>query len=196
MMRGARAILLLAVAVGLSACVGGWTSVPVKPAKLSGGLVLQPENEWSAIKYGRAQVWTVHGPPLEAVTVVAGLEDGKSIDPPVSYKDEMPLFRASMAASEVAEMVVETLLRAGYGRVELLGVRPESFASRPGFRFDLDLATGNGLEQSGFGAGAIVDGKLYLIAYRAPKLHYFEHYKPAVEKLIDTARIEGAPPRG
>jgi hypothetical protein len=189
MMRSARAILLLAVAVGLSACLG-WTKIPVKPAKLGGGLVLQPENEWSSLKYGKAQTWTVHGPPLEAVTVVAGLEDGESIDRPASYKDEMPLFRASMAASEVAEMVVETLLRAGYGQVELLGVRPGTFAGRPGFRFDLDLATGNGLEQSGFGAGAIVDAKLYLIVYRAPKLHYFEHYKPAVEQLIDSARIE------
>jgi hypothetical protein len=188
MKRSLRVALLLAIAFGLSACVG-WTRIAAKQTKLSGGLVVEPENEWSAIKYGATQTWTVHGPALEAITVVSGLKDGKSMARPVSYKDKMPLFRSSMAASEVAEMTVETLLRMGYGRVELLGVRPETFAGQPGFRFDLDLADEKGLDDSGFAAGAIVSGKLYMIVYRAPKLHYFDQYKPSVEKLIATAQI-------
>jgi len=184
----ARIALLAVCALTLSACQA-WTHVMAAPKNLSGGLRLHPENEWSARKYGSAQTWTVHGPAIEAVTIVSGLKDGKSIARPESYKDEMPLFRSAMAASEVAEVTVETLLRMGYGKVELLGVRPDTFAGRPGFRFDLALTDGNGLEKSGFGAGAIVDGKLYMIVYRAPKLHYFEKYRPVVEKLIASAEI-------
>ena len=184
-----RVVLLIAIGVGSSACVA-WSKVPAKETKLGGGLVVQPENEWSAMKFGAAQTWTVHGPAIEAITVVSGLKDGKPIGRPANYKDKMPVFHSSMAASEVAEMMVETLLRQGYGKVELLGVRPETFAGSAGFRFDLDLASGNGLASSGFGAGAIANGKLYLIVYRAPKLHYFEQWKPAVEKLIASARIQ------
>ncbi len=189
MKQSLRVILLLSIGLGLSACVA-WAKVPAKETKLSGGLVVTPENEWSAMKFGATQTWTVHGPAIEAITVVSGLADGKPIGRPANYKDKMPLFRSAMAASEVAEMLVETLLRQGYGKVELLGVRPETFAGSPGFRFDLDLAAANGLAISGFGAGAIVNGKLYLVVYRAPKLHYFERYKPAAEKLIASARVQ------
>jgi len=181
-------VCLLATTMTLSACVA-WSRVPAKQTKLSGGLVLHPENEWSAMKYGAAQTWTVHGPQIEAITVVSGLKDGKSIAQPVNYKDKMPLFRSAMSASEVAELMVETLLRMGYGKVDLLGVRPETFAGRPGFRFDLDLVAANGLSASGLGAGVIANGKLYLIVYRAPKLHYFDKYKTAVEKLVASAQI-------
>jgi hypothetical protein len=187
MRRRLRILCVLALAAALSSCAA-WTLVTPKPTKLSGGLVLTPENEWSAAKYGVTQTWTVHGPELEAISVVSGLADGKSMVP-AGYKEKMPLFRSGMAASEVAEMTVETLLRMGYGRVDLLGVRPESFAGHPGFRFDLDLTSARGLDGSGFGAGAIVNGKLYMIVYRAPKLHYFERYKPAAEKLIASAQI-------
>jgi hypothetical protein len=189
MKQSLRVILLIAIAAGISGCVA-WAKVPAKEIKLSGGLVVRPENEWSAMKFGATQTWTVHGPTIEAITVVSGLKDGKPIGKPANYKDKMPLFRSSMAASEVAEMTVETLLRQGYGKVELLGVRPETFGGNSGFRFDLDLASASGLAKSGFGAGAVVNGKLYLIVYRAPKLHYFELYKPAVEKLIASARIQ------
>jgi hypothetical protein len=183
-----RIALAAGIAIGLVGCVG-WTKVPAKQTKLAGGLSVTPENEWSSSKYGSTYTWTVHGPSLEAITVVSGLADGKSMARPANYKDKMPLFRSSMAASEVAELAVESLLRIGYGRVELLGVQPETFAGRPGFRFELELADERGLEKSGFGAGAVVDGKLYLVLYRAPKLYYFDKYKPGVEKLIATAQL-------
>jgi len=189
MMLSVRLPVLLLCGFSLSACVA-WTTVEAKPTKLSGGLRLVPENKWSAMKYGAAQTWTVHGPAIEAITVVSGLQDGKSLAKPANYKDKMPLFRSGMAASEVAELTVESLLRIGYGKVELLGVRPEPFAGKPGFRFDLALASSSGLAKSGFGAGAVVDGKLYLIVYRAPTLHYFEKYEPVVEKLIASAQIQ------
>jgi hypothetical protein len=187
--RFASLLLLLALALELTACVA-WRLVPAKQTKLAGGLVVHPENEWSTLKYGAAHTWTVHGPALEAISVVSGLADGKSIARPLNHREKMPVFRSSMAASEVAEMMIETLLRMGYGRAELLGIRPETFAGRPGFRFELALADQRGLEKSGFGAGAIVDGKLYMIVYRAATLHFFDHYKPSVEKLIATAQIE------
>jgi hypothetical protein len=179
---------LLALLLPLSACTT-WTHVKPKPQKLSGGLSVTPESEWSSIKTGATHTWTVHGPDLEAITVVSGLKDGKPLLPPVARKEKMPLFRSSMAAPEIAQLVVETLLRRGYGDVELGAVKPETFAGRAGFRFELDLTAANGLEKSGFGVGAIVDSKLYMLVYRAPKLYYFEAYRPAVESLISSAGV-------
>lgn len=189
MNRHSLAMVLLAAVVPLAGCVG-WTSIPAKERKLASGYYVTPQIEWSAFKQGNVETWTVHGPPIEAVLVASALADGKPLLKPVGYKEKMPLFRSAMAASEVAEMVVETLLRGGYGSVELLGVRPQPFGGKPGFRFDLRLVASNGLELSGLGAGAIVGGKLYLIVYRAPKLHYFDTYEPTVEKLIASARFE------
>jgi hypothetical protein len=182
--------VLACCVVALSGCAASWKHVMAGPAKLPGGLTLQPENDWSAWKYGAVQTWTVHGPSLEAVTIVSGLKDGKSIARPASYKDKMPLFRSGMAASEIAELTVETLLRTGYGKVEIVGVQPDTFAGTPGFRFGMTLVDSNGLEKLGFGTGAVVDGKLYMILYCAPNLHYFDKYKPAVEQLIASARID------
>jgi hypothetical protein len=159
-----------------------------KPQQM-GALTLQPENDWSSLKAGAVRTWTVHGPQLEAITILGGLADGKPLERPANYKEKMPLFRSAMTGSEVAELTVESLQRMGYGSVELRSVSPESFGGVPGFRFDLDLVDASGLNGAGIGAGAILKGKLYLIVYRAPTEHYFATYKPAVERLIETAQL-------
>ena len=45
---------------------------------------------------------------------------------------------------------------------------------------------------SALGAGAVVDGKLYLILFSAPRLHYFAATRPTVERLIASARFAPA----
>lgn len=175
--------------LALPGCAG-WTGVTAaKPQKI-GALTLHPENDWSSAKWGAVRTWTVHGPQLEAITIVSGLADGKPLERPANYKEKMPLFRSGMTGSEVAELTVESLQRMGYGRVELGSVAPETFGGQPGFRFDLDLTDASGLDGAGIGAGAISKGKLYLIVYRAPKEHYFARYKPAVDQLIASAQLK------
>jgi hypothetical protein len=182
----------VAVALALLALSGcaGWTRVAAaKPQKL-GALTLHPQNDWSSAKWGAVRTWTVHGPQLEAITIVSGLADGKPLERPANYKEKMPLFRSGMTGSEVAELTVESLQRMGYGRVELTGMAPETFGGQPGFRFELDLTDAAGLDGSGIGAGAISKGKLYLLVYRSPKEHYFARYKPAVDHLIASAQLK------
>ncbi len=189
MRRNLLALPIVLSLVLLSGCVA-WSKLPASEKKLASGYYVTPQIEWSARRTGATELWTVHGPGLEAVQIAKGLADGKPLQKPASYKEKMPLFHGGMVASEVAELVVETFSRVGAGNVELLGVRPEPFGGKPGFRFDLRLSSPSGLSLSGLGAGAIVGGKLYLIVFTAPQQHYFDTYKPTVEKIIASVRFE------
>jgi hypothetical protein len=67
-------------------------------------------------------------------------------------------FRKDMTASEIAELVVDSVGAAGAERVVATGLRPETFAGRDGFRFDLRFETKSGLEKRGFVVGAVANG--------------------------------------
>jgi hypothetical protein len=45
------------------------------------------------------------------------------------------------------------------------------------------------VKRHGEANGAVVDGKLYMITFEAPALHYYEHDLPAYRALVETARL-------
>ena len=127
------------LAAGLWLACGFWTHVPPHERELAPRYSVHAQTDWSARKSGATELWTIHGPSLEALRLTNGLADGKPLAPPHAYKEQMPLFHAAMSGSEVAELVVETLARTGAGNVELQDVSPAPFAGQPGFEIDLSF---------------------------------------------------------
>jgi len=184
------ATLSLLAVVAVSAGCMGYSRLAAKEQRFAPGFYLTPQVEWSARRSGDTENWTIHGTGLELVFLAKGVASGKPLVKPASRKTKLPLFRAEMTGSEIAELTAETMQRQGVGEVRVVSVRPEAFGGKPGFRADLALRTAQGLESMGLVAGAVAKGELYLIVFSAPRIHYFPTFKPTVEKLIASARFE------
>jgi len=181
-------VLLGLLALALAACA---RVVLVEPGRhpVGDAFTVETPIAWSAFDKGKFTLWTVDGPDLEALRIIAGLDDGEPMLPAPPDDYHGPRFRAGMTASEAAEFIVDSLAAGGLGEVVSSDLAPAPFGDREGFRFDLSFRTADGLEMKGQVLGAVVAGRLYALVYTATRLHYFEAYRAAVEHVF--ASVQG-----
>ena len=94
-----------------------------------------------------------------------------------------------MRATDVAEFVAATLASQQFANVETDNLRPAQFGSLKGFRFEFSMSSEVGLEFRGMAIGALQDGRLHLILYRATRLYYFPEYEDEVERIFDSITL-------
>lgn len=171
---------------------------------------VEPQIQWSRTTGGNLEMWTVDGPALEAIYFVTGIEEGASLVKSSDSKKTLPVFRKHMSATEVLELVVDTIKaaddsasleavnlglavvradRMGARLVQASNLRPVDFGHLSGFRFDLSFIYPEGLEGSGIVVGTIHEDKLHLIVYVGARSHYYPEYKDMVERLIASIHI-------
>jgi hypothetical protein len=181
-----RSIVVLALVLGLAGCAA-WTLVQTERQTLAGRYTVAPQIQRSRIRHSDAELWTVDGLALQALRFFDAIEDGEPLfDPGSQSDDKLPVFRRNMSATEVQEFLVHSVQRSGGARVEASGLRPWKLGRVSGFRFELDFLNESGLEMQGVVAGAVDDGRLYLIAYTGTRAHYFPKYLPAVERILES----------
>ena len=186
--RARAAAFFLVLACGPLACA--WSRIRPETREVGGAYTVHPQIEWSGRSLGDIELWTVHGPRLEALRLTRGIGDGGRLLAGAGGSDEkVPVFRSGMSESEMAEFVADAFRRAGAARFETRGLRPAAFGGRPGFRFELDFATPAGLEMTGLAAGTELGGKLYLILFTAPRGHYFDRNVETAERVIESVRF-------
>ena len=166
-----------------------YTLVEKERIKVSDAFTVDPQINWSRLREGHIELWTVDGHYLQALRFLDGVGDGQSLlETFVGQNPEMPPFRKDMRATEVQELVVDTLTKMGGGNVESSTLDPINFGSEPGFRFELSFLTEDGLEMDGLAAGAVIDEKLYLILYTGARQFYFQKYHSHVERVIGSVQ--------
>ncbi|MCB9928589.1 MAG: hypothetical protein H6844_04110 [Alphaproteobacteria bacterium] len=183
----------LAVAVFLLAVAGCARIAAVGPERepVGQGLSVAGGAGWNRLPaeaFGADRAWTRDGPGLDRLLFVAGRGEG---EPLLTHRRERRslLLRATMTPSEVMELWSTELALRGGRQVTVGGLMPAAFAGRPGFRFQYAFAGADGLVFDGYAAGAMVAGRLYLIAFTATRDHGFAAHWPAVAALLRSARI-------
>ena len=162
---------------------------------------VEPQIRWTSLREaGRTDLWTVDGPALEAVRFIKDVDDGESLlgraivggGPGSSQiaEDKQPRFRATMTPTEIVELVVDTWALLGASKIQATGLRPVKFGAADGFRFDLAFVSADGVEGLAIGAGVVIKNRLQLILYSGTRLHYFDKHRPAVDRLIESIRLE------
>lgn len=179
-------------ALSLAAC----TTVTDAPA---GGFALGEHEvtlgrEWSDVAIMMqapkgVHVLSVDGPWLDRFYLTEGLSPGEPLVRAASREHPNPVFRADMSPQEQVEFVSDSVAALGYVRVETKGLRPATFAGAPAVRFDLVAATKEGLDISGTGETVMVNGKLKVMLYLAPREHYYASLLPEVESVMRSARV-------
>jgi hypothetical protein len=179
--------LVPAVAAILLAGCAAWTLVDNQRHSVAGRYSVAAQIQWSRIKQGGVELWTVDGVALQAVRFFDPLEDGSALlSRPTESDDKLPVFRSGMTPTEVQELVVHTVERSGGANVRASGLRPWRFGGLAGFRFELEFLNDSGLEMRAIFAGALDGERLLLVAYSGTRAHYYPKYLPVVERLLES----------
>lgn len=186
-----------ALIVTPAAAIAGWKAVPagtpVLVAKSKLLVTPTPEwNRWSARPSKKGEIWTMDGLALNELTFLGGIAPGEPLLKERNKKDEpFPKFNANMLAPDIVAMFEGTmriLLKTSLFTID--NVEPTTFAGKPGVRFNYTFAVqGDELRRKGEARASIVDGKLYLINFQAPAIHYYDAGIESARKVMESARF-------
>lgn len=195
-----RKVAMLAAALALVAAPAGAYKLVAHGARVAvakSEMTIDPPIDWNRqqSRPGRnAEAWTLDGIPLNEVTFYGGIEGGKALFKEVDKKNRpLPVFRPTMLTPDVVQLFEASYRIAGGSSLfEVGAVEPAEFAGHKGFRFRYAFTLeGEEVKRLGEGAGAVVGGKLWLITYEAPAIHYFDHNLADYRALVASARIPG-----
>jgi hypothetical protein len=193
---------IMIAALGLAAlasapALAGYKLMPAGTpvAVVKSVLSITPSQDWNRLggRVGRnAESWTLDGLPLNDLTFYAGVENDKTLFREVDKKNApLPHFSSTMLIPDVVQLFEASYRVAnGTSLMSIDSVEPATFAGKPGFRFTYNFTIQNEeVKRLGEARGAIVDGKLYMITFEAPVIHYFGHDVDAFRKIADSAVI-------
>lgn len=195
--RPAALVLAAALLLALTGCAG-FTMVPPGPTAAK-GMQLTPGTAWNRFNNPRhpshLEVWTQHGPILDMLVVLGGLEDGRAL---LNLEGDdggtpLPPFRSTMTATDIQSLFETTVARARRARtVDVFGLRPAPFVGQEGFRFEFAYLGADEVDRRGIAVGAVRQGRLYMIAFEGTGLLHFPTGLPEAERIIEGARIAGS----
>jgi hypothetical protein len=171
------------------------------PVAIGDGFSVKLDSAWNRFEAagttvfaapGATEVWTAEGMTLDVLAFYIGIREGETLGRALQAGSgrKLPTFRAKMTPHEIVELY-ENLVTQDGSAFRLGRLAPARFGGVEGFRFEHSLTRKrDSLPLEGVGYGAVVNGRLYLIAYSAPKTHYFAKLLPRVEAVAASASIK------
>jgi hypothetical protein len=189
--------LAAAALCALAGCAAQMVKVEPGQVTVKDALSLNTANAWNRFELGQqylsvapgaAEVWTQDGITLDALAFFVGVTQGETLGRAISGK-KLPQFRSTMTPGEIVELYEQMVTQDG-SAFALKRVAPGRFGDQPGFRFEHTITRkSDNVLLKGVGQAAVVKGKLYLVAFTAPSIYYYDRYLPQVEPLMASARI-------
>jgi hypothetical protein len=195
-----QSILIALAGVGLlvaAPAIAGFKLMPagVPVAVAKSGLTVKPSVPWNKLgaRIGRqAESWTLDGLSLNDVTFYGGIVNDTTLFKEVDKtRRPLPRFSSTMLAPDIAQLFEGSYrVAVGTSLMSIDSMEPATFAGQQGFRFTYSFTVQNEeVKRLGEARGAIIGGKLYLITYEAPKIHYFDRDVAAFRALADSAIV-------
>jgi hypothetical protein len=199
---------LLPIAISLFALVGAsmplkaeWKALAAEPEIAVAGQLMSvtPLAGWNRSTMrpsNRGERWTRDGLALNELTFFAGVRDGEALYfMPAASDKALPKFRANMLPTEIVELFENSNRMILGSSVFSIGkVEPSSLGMHQGVRFTYSYAAQDeGLTREGEAVAAIVEGRLYLVNFVAPAIHYFGRDIAEIRQLISTLQLR--PPK-
>jgi hypothetical protein len=188
-------VMALMLAGGGTALAGNRLVEANAPVSVAGSAFgVTPAQTWNKLgaRPGRgAEVWTLDGPALNEITFYGAIETDRPIFREVDRRNRpLPRFSSTMLLTDVPTLL-ENSYRAGRGVTvySVDRVEPARFAGQSGVRFDYSFMTGDEVRRRGEAYGAIVDGRLYLVTYEAPVIHYFDASIEGYRQVVGSMTI-------
>lgn len=157
-------------------------------------MTVTPSRDWNRLKSKigkQTESWTLDGEQLNDVTFFGGIEPGKPLVKERSKKhDPLPKFTETTLLVEVPELLEGTYRTYKELAAFTLGSSaPTKFLGRDGVRFAYEFTDRDGLTRKGEAYAVIVDKRLYMTTFDAPRLYYFDRAIAEFRALRASARL-------
>lgn len=192
-MTAGRMIAAAALVMTVPAAAGWKTVAPARVVVAQSPMSVVPDegwNRWTVKPIKKEERWSLDGPLLNRLSFYGGIAQGEPLAREANKKREpLPKFDATMRVTDVAELIERTI-RVTENAPDYVteAVAPAPFAGQSGFRVRYRYTSGE-LTRRGEARGRIVGGKLYMIAFTAPAVHYFDAGLPRATAIMDSATI-------
>jgi len=158
-------------------------------------LSASPDMEWNRLsKRGgkNVEIWTLDGDELNAVTFYGGVEVGKPLLKEADKKNApLPRVTSNMLITDIPALLESTYrIQLNTTQMSIDSQEPEKVGGHKGVRFTYSFVRQDDeLQRKGEAVGAFVDGKLYLVTYEAPAIHFFDKDVAKFRQLAGTLKI-------
>lgn len=158
-------------------------------------LTVTPAREWNKLgaRPGRhSETWTLDGEALNDLSFYAGVAPDETLFHEVSRRHKpLPRVKATMLVTDIPTLVENSYRVAlDVALFTVDAMEPMAFAGKPGIRFTYRFTRPQeDLPRKGEGRAAMIDGKLYLMTFEAPRLHYFDAGVAAFRQVADSAKL-------
>jgi hypothetical protein len=189
----ALALILTAAAPAMADWVVMSADEEIKVAK--GTMSVKPMSDWnrsSARPSRRSEAWTRDGINLNELTFYGAIADGEPLFRQFwTPEGKLPRFRADMLPTDLAELFEASNRLILQSPVFKMGrIEPAKLGKHDGVRFGYSYAAqGDDIERRGEAVAVIVDGKLYMVNFIAPSLHYFDANVGEVRAMVANMTI-------
>jgi hypothetical protein len=184
----------VACAFAVPAVAGNSLIVANQPVAVAKSvLTVTPAREWNKMgaRPGRnSETWTLDGDTLNDLTFYGGIENTRTLFREVDKRNKpLPRFSSTMLITDV-HTLFENSYRIAIGTplMSIDAIEPTTVAGHKGVRFRYSFTRPNEeVRRLGEAHAAIVGGKLYMVTFEAPALHYFETGISAARAVVASA---------
>lgn len=192
-------LTLAVAAIGLAAApaIAGYKLIPAnQPITVAKqAMTVTPTVDWNKLgaRPGRnAESWTLDGLTLNDLTFYGGIANDTTLFRDAKKKTApLPKFNATMLAPDIAQLF-ESSYRVAIGTslMSIDSVEPATFAGKAGFAFTYSFVVqGEEVRRKGEAKGAVINGKLYLITFEAPVIHYYDATKDSARAVMNSVKL-------
>ena len=185
-------LLLLSVLIALlGACASGGPLVTPGRTTAGGGLSIDAGMEWTRMGGTRDQLWTIDGPTLNSLHLIARVREREFIflgERQTRRRPDGAFYHRGMRPDELRDLIVDGMRAAGAVNVEASNLRPVDFGGREGLRFEMAMDNESGLKYRAMAAAFEHEKGLALALFYAPAEYYYPRDEAKVSAMLDSLR--------
>lgn len=181
------------LAIAAQPAQAGWKEIGTTMAADigKGAMAVTPDSEWnrwSRRPSNKGEVWTKDGLYLNQLSFFGQITDGETIYKDRKKKDRpLPAFKGDMLLPDVATLFQSNFsIEHDITQFEVTEMTPAKLGAANGLKLTYAyVLPGERLQRRGEARMAVHQGKLYIVNYVAPELHYFDKDATEVRRIMD-----------
>jgi hypothetical protein len=188
-------LLFLALTTASAPALGNSLVAPGPRAAIAkSSISAAPASEWNRLSRNEGkntEIWTIDGDGLNKVMFLGGIAPGTALIREIDKKNRpLPKVAGNMLITDIPALLESTYrVRYGVNRMTIDSQEPATISGQKGIRFTYSFTRDDEVDRKGEAIGAIIGGKLYLVSYEAPALHFFDKDLEKYRHLASTVKF-------
>lgn len=191
--------IVLSVSATLLLTSSAWANSLISPGpqpKIArSNLSASPASEWNKLseRGGKnVEIWTVDGDELNKITFFGGIPVGEPLLKEADKKHApLPRVTANMLITDIPAILESTYrIQLHTMQMSIDDQEPALLGGYKGVKFRYTFAREDDeVQRKGEAVGAFVGDRLYIVAYEAPAIHFFDKDIEKFRQLVTTLKI-------